>query len=354
MKKMRLLAVALAAAMMLGACSSGTEEASTENAEETTQTEEAAEGEEAKEAEPAEEDVTVRVGSLNGPTTMGLVRLMQLQDEGETKEDYEFTMVSQADELSANIVSGDLDIALLPANVASVLYGKTDSGVSVIDINTLGVLYMVTSNDDVSSFEDLKDKTVYITGKGTTPDYVFRYLMKENGLTEDDVTLEFKSESTEVAAVLAEEENAIGVLPQPFVTAACSQNEDLKVVMDLTEEWDKVQSEGSGSRLVTGATIVRNEFLEEHPDVVAQFLEDHKASTEYTETNLSEAAELVAEAGIVEQAAVAEKAMPKCNIVCITGEEMKEAMEGYLTALYEQDPESVGGALPEDSFYYME
>ncbi len=183
MKKMRLLAVALAAAMMLGACSSGTEEASTENAEETTQTEEAAEGEEAKEAEPAEEDVTVRVGSLNGPTTMGLVRLMQLQDEGETKEDYEFTMVSQADELSANIVSGDLDIALLPANVASVLYGKTDSGVSVIDINTLGVLYMVTSNDDVSSFEDLKDKTVYITGKGTTPDYVFRYLMKENGPT---------------------------------------------------------------------------------------------------------------------------------------------------------------------------
>ncbi len=168
------------------------------------------------------------------------------------------------------------------------------------------------------------------------------------------MTLEFKSESTEVAAVLAEEENAIGVLPQPFVTAACSQNEDLKVVMDLTEEWDKVQSEGSGSRLVTGATIVRNEFLEEHPDVVAQFLEDHKASTEYTETNLSEAAELVAEAGIVEQAAVAEKAMPKCNIVCITGEEMKEAMEGYLTALYEQDPESVGGALPEDSFYYME
>ncbi len=351
MKKWKLAAVALVAALTLGACS-GSAETTTEETEEKEETEEAAE-EEAEEVAESEENVTVRVGALKGPTTMGLVRLIQESDEKETTNEYTFDMVAQADELSAGIVSEDYDIVLVPANVASVLYSKTEGGVTVLDINTLGVLYMVTGDDSVTSFDDLKGRTIYITGKGTTPDYTFRYLLKANGLSEEDVTLEFKSESSEVAAVLAEEPDSIGVLPQPFVTAACAQNEDLSVVMDLTEEWDKVQEEGSGSRLVTGVTIVRNAFLEEHPEEVGRFMEDHEVSTEYTDTNLSEAAELVAEAGIVEQAAVAEKAMPKCNIVCITGEEMKEALTGYLGVLYEEDPESVGGALPEDDFYYI-
>ncbi|MCC8128243.1 MAG: ABC transporter substrate-binding protein [Clostridiales bacterium] len=295
---------------------------------------------------------TVRVGSLKGPTSIGLVHLMDQAENGETQNSYEFTMVTAADELSSAIVAGNLDLVLIPANVASVLYNKTSGAISVIDINTLGVLDVVASDDSITSIADLKGKTIYMTGKGTTPDYAFHYLLDANGLSEDDVTLEFKSEATEVAALLKEEPDAIGVLPQPFVTAACAQNEALKIVLDLTEEWDAVQGE-SGSRLVTGVTIVRNDFLNQYPDAVTAFLADHAASAEYTATNPDETAELVAAAGIIEKAAVAKKALPYCNITCLTGEEMKSALSGYLQVLADQDLQSVGGAMPGDDFYLI-
>lgn len=298
------------------------------------------------------EDIEVRVGSLKGPTSMGLVYLMDRAQKGETGNRYEFTMAAAADELLPAMVSGDLDIALVPANVASVLYQKTQGGVSVIDINTLGVLYMVSGDDTIQEMEDLRGRTVYLTGKGTTPDYVLHYLLAEHGVTEG-VTLEYKSEATEVAAMLVEHPEEVGVLPQPFVTAACAQNEELSVVMDLNEQWDAVQGAG-GSRLVTGVTVVRSDFLEEHRDAVDAFLQEHAASAAYANEHVEEAAELVAAAGIIEKAAVAAKAMPKCNITYMDGNDMRTALAGYLEALYEQDAASVGGALPADDFYYMQ
>lgn len=300
------------------------------------------------------EAVTLRVGSLKGPTSMGLVSLMDQASRGEAGNQYEFTMVTAADELLAKVVSGQLDIALIPANTASILYGKTNGQIAVLDINTLGVLDIVASDDSIKSIKDLagKGRTIYMTGKGTTPDYVLRYLLSANEMSEQDVILEFKSEPAEVAALLKEQPDAIGLLPQPFVTAACMQNENLKIVLDLTEEWDKVQGEDK-SRLVTGVTIVRRSFLEENPNAVALFLAEHQASAGYANTHGKEAAQLVADLGIIEKAPVAEKALPYCNITCLTGEEMKSALSGYLKVLYEQEPASVGGQLPEDDFYYI-
>ncbi len=302
-------------------------------------------------AAQASKAADIRIGSLKGPTSMGLVYLMDQAEKGEAANHYEFKMAAAADELLPSMISGDLDIVLVPANVASVLYNKTQGGVTVIDINTLGVLYMVSGDTAIQSMEDLKGKTIYLTGKGTTPDYVLQYLLTENGLTTDDVALEYKSEATEVAAVLAEDTTAVGVLPQPFVTAACAQNENLSVVLDLTKEWSDVQGEG-GSSLVTGVTVVRNVFLQENGAAVDKFLEEHKASAAYANENVEEAAELVAAAGIIEKAQVAVKAMPKCNITYIDGEDMKTALSGYLEVLYGQDPASVGGSLPGDDFYY--
>ncbi len=325
------------------------QEAGTDAAAQTGETEAAAEKEAAKTDDY--EAVDVKIGSLKGPTSMGLVYLMDQADKKEAANNYEFQMAAAADELLPSMISGDLDIVLVPANVASVLYNKTEGGVSVIDINTLGVLYMVSGDDTVQSMEDLKGRTVYLTGKGTTPDYVLQYLLRENGVA-GDVTLEYKSEATEVAAVLAQTPDAIGVLPQPFVTAACAQNESLSVVLDLTEEWAKVQGEG-GSSLVTGVTVVRNDFLAEHKAAVDKFLEEHAASTDFANENVEEAAELVAAAGIVEKAPVAAKAMPQCNITYIDGEDMKTALAGYLEVLFEQDASSVGGKLPADDFYYV-
>lgn len=333
------------------------ESGSAETSTEGSSAEEAGESSEAQEnaqAEPSENGETViRVGGLKGPTTMGLVKLMEDAENGEAQNSYEFTMVTAADELTAMVAGNQVDIALLPANVASVLYNRTDKQVSVVDINTLGVLYLVSGDTSITSIDQLAGKTVYLTGKGTTPEYAFNYILSAAGLTTEDVTLDFRSEATEVAAILAENPDAIGLLPQPFVTVALSQNDSLSIIMDLTEEWDKLQAEDSGSRLVTGVTIVNNEFLAEHPDLVDTFLEEHEASALYTDNHPAEAAELIAAAGIVAQAPIAEKALPYCNITCITGEDMKEALSGYLKVLYEQNPESVGGTLPDDAFYYI-
>ena len=294
----------------------------------------------------------IRVGSLKGPTSMGLVSLMDKASRGETSNVYEFTMAGKADELVGKIANGDLDIALLPANVASVLYAKTQGNITVLDINTLGVLYVVASDDSISSMADLRGRTIYMTGKGTTPEYVMNYLLKENGLSTSDVDLQFKSEATEVASLLKQDSSAIGVLPQPFATAACIQNPDLKTVLDLTEQWNMLNKD-TGSMLVTGVTLVRSDFLRENHSPVADFIKDHEASTLFATEHAEDASRLIAEQGIVEKAPIAQKALPYCNIVCLTGQEMKDALSGYLSTLHEQDPKSIGGQMPGDDFYYM-
>ncbi len=287
------------------------------------------------------------VGSLKGPTSMGMVQLMSEQEALEAP-DFDFTMVTAADELVASFTKGDTDIALLPANVASVLYNKTEGNVQVLDINTLGVLYLVTADTSITGIADLKGKTLYSTGKGQTPEYALNYLLEANGLSAEDVTVEYKSEPTEVVSILAQDETAVGVLPQPFATVACQQNDKLLLAADLTAEWDKT---GNGT-MVTGVTIAKKDFVEANPEIIDKFLDGHSASAEYANTSTAEAAELVASYGIVEKAPIAEKALPQCNITCMEGAEMKEALSGYLNVLFEQNPDSVGGALPEDDFYY--
>ena len=293
----------------------------------------------------------VRIGSLKGPTSMGLLFLMDKSEKGESEGNYEFQMAAAADEILPLMVKGDMDVALLPANVASVLYAKTGGNICVIDINTLGVLYMVSGDESLKEFADLKGKTIYLTGQGTTPDYVLRYLLVSNGMTTDEVKLEYKSEATEVAAVLAEDESAVGLLPQPFVTAACAQNESLSVIMDMTKEWNSVQGE-NGSSLITGVTVANKDFLKEHEGAIHTFLKEHKESAQAINENPAEGASLAAAAGIVAKEGIAQKAIPQCNITYVDGADMKSALSGYLRVLYEQAPESVGGALPGDDFYY--
>lgn len=297
-------------------------------------------------------DAQIRIGALKGPTTIGLLRLMEEAEAGNTKDEYTFTMAVGADELTPLLAKGELDIALLPANVAAVLYQKTEGGICVIDINTLGVLYMVSGSEAIASIQDLRGQTICLTGRGTTPDYVLQYLLEKNGIALEEVTLDYHSEATEVAAVLAENPEAVGLLPQPFVTVACAQNEALSVRLSLTEEWDKVQGD-NGSRLVTGVTVVRKEFLAENPEAAARFLEAHEASTFYAADNPADAAALCVKAEIIAKEAVAEKAIPFCNMTCIKGEEMRQALSGYLSVLYEQNPEAVGGSLPDSDFYFI-
>ena len=383
MKKMkywnRMLAAVLAVSMLAGCGASTTPQATTAAvteaaadaqatsaaAEETTAAETAQATEAAAEttaaAEKTEEtsaaevltigeasDEVLRVGSLKGPTTMGLVNLMSEVESG-AKSGYSFEMQSQPDVIMSELVSGKLDIALLPANVAAVAYNKTNHGVSAIDINTLGVLYCVSGDESVKSVKDLAGKTVLSTGQGASPEYVLNYLLEKNGVTDCDV--QFKSEATEIAALLKQDPSQIAILPQPFVTVATAQNDQLKVAFSLTDEWKSVSPD---SKLLTGVTVVRNEVLENRAAEVDQFIADHQASTEKAGTDVDATAELVAKYGIIAKAPVAKKALPNCNIVAIAGDEMKTDLAGYLQVLFDANPKSVGGTMPDDDFYYIQ
>ena len=342
MKRVMSLGLSLALAISLAACSGSVSEAVSSAS--TT-----AESTAAPEAEAPV--TTFRIAGLKGPTTMGMVKLMSDAEAGETHQDYQVTMYGAADEVVPLLVKGDIDLAAIPANLAANLYNQTEGKVQVAAINTLGVLYVVTTGDDVKSVEDLKGKTVYSTGKGTTPEYVLNYILKENGIDpEKDLTVEYKSEATEVAAALqAADEGAIAVLPQPYVTAAQSQIEGLNVALNLTEEWNKVSTD---SDLVTGVLVASTEFIEQNEAAFEEFLKDYQASIEWVNSNTADAAELVANYGIVAKAPLAQKALPACNITYVDGAEMKTKLSGYLQVLFDQNPKAVGGAMPGDDFYY--
>lgn len=347
MKKYLSCILVLLLVLLLVACSSNPNENinSTKNSTEASTTQPQTEtSETSTEATSKTDSVTLRIGSLKGPTSLGLLPMMERTDLN-----YEYTMATAADELLPLMIKGDLDIALIPANVASVLYNKMEGKLSVIDINTLGVLYLVSADTSVTSFADLAGKTIYLTGKGSTPDYGLQYLLTQAGVDLSTVTLEYKSEATEVAAVLAEKPEAYGFLPQPFVTAACMQNESLQVLLNASDAWDELSTD---SRMVTGVTVVRNEILEQYPEAVDAFIEAHAESTSTAMSDVEHTAALAVEQGIIAKEAIAIKAIPECNLVTITGQEMKEALSGYLNVLYELDASSVGGLLPEDSFYY--
>jgi NitT/TauT family transport system substrate-binding protein len=307
-----------------------------------------------KTAQKTADPVDVNIMALKGPTAMGMVDFMSQVDSGEIMDNnYNFEIAASIDEVTPKIVQGAVDIAAVPANVASVLYNNTDGDVEVLAINTLGVLYIVESGNSVESVADLKGKTIYASGKGATPEYALNYILSENGIDpETDVTIEWKSEHAECLSALMAEDNAIAMLPQPFVTTAQTKSDNINVVLDLTEEWDKLQ-EGSDSpsALLTGVVVARTQFIEENPDVVSAFLDHYKESVDFVNSNTDEAAELIGSYDIV-TAEIAKKALPACNITFIEGDEMQEKLSGYLNVLFEQNASAVGGALPSDDFYY--
>ncbi len=297
------------------------------------------------------ESVNIRLGGLKGPTSMGMAKLLDDAENGRTANTYTFTMAPSAGELTPQLIKGELDILAVPVNVASILYNQTQGAVQLLAASTLGVLYITEKGGEtVTDVRSLAGKTLYATGKGATPEYALTYLLAQNGLTlGEDVTVEWKSEPSEIVALMAQEEHAIAMLPQPFVTVAQGKLEGLRVALDLSAQWDAL---GLDSRLITAGLLVRKAFADEHPEAVAKFLKEYAASTDYANSNPAETAALVEKLGIV-NAAVAEKALPKCNLVCITGAEMKTAVSGYLQTLYDLKPEAVGGTMPDDGFYRL-
>ena len=300
-------------------------------------------------ASPETSTAAFTVAGLKGPTTMGLCNLMAASEAGTAEGDYSFTMYGAADEVVPLLVKGDIDAAAVPANLAATLYQKTKGAVQVACVNTLGVLYIVENGDTVNSVADLKGQTILTTGKGTTPEYVLRYLLTKNGLDPDkDVTITYFSEATEALAQLQAGAGTIAMLPQPFVTSALAQTEGLRVALNLNDEWQKA----AGTKLVTGVLVARKDAIEKDPAAFDTFLSEYAASVEKANSDVEGTAALCEQYGIVAKAALAQKALPQCNIVFESGEEMKADLTAYYQVLFDADPTSVGGTMPDDAFYY--
>jgi NitT/TauT family transport system substrate-binding protein len=302
--------------------------------------------------ETEKDKMDIKIAALKGPTAIGMVKVMDDAEAGTTANNYNFTIAGAADEISTGLIKGEFDIAAIPCNLASVLYNKTEGKIKMAGINTLGVLYIVETGDSIKSVEDLKGKTIYSTGLGTTPQYTLNYLLSSYGIDpEKDVTIEYKTEATEVAVMLGEATDAIAMLPQPYVTTVMMSNDKVHTALNVAEEWDKVSTDGSS--VVTGVVVVRSEFLEQNKEAFDAFMAEYTDSAAFVNENLDEASAMVEKFDIF-KAAPMKKAIPYCNITLIQGEEMKEKVSGYLTALFNQNPQSVGGKLPLEDFYYMQ
>lgn len=288
---------------------------------------------------------------LSGPTGIGAANLKDRAEKGQTEINYNINIVKEPTEIVAKISKKEADIAAIATNLAAKIYNTTNGAVTVLAVNTLGVLNVVTpAGVEVKSLADLKGKKVYTTGAGSNPEYIINYLLEKNNIDKKkDIELEFKAEGTELLTVWATDPDAIIIAPQPVATSLTIQNQGAKIAIDLTKEWEKV---GGDSALMQGCVVVRNEFLEKNPETVKKFLDEYKASVDAANNDLDTTAALCESYGIVAKAAIAKKAIPNCNLCFIKGSEMKTKLSGYLAVMFAADKTSVGGKLPADDFYY--
>ncbi len=288
----------------------------------------------------------LRVATLKGPTGMGMSCLMEANENAGTANTYAFTVAAAPADVTTAFINGDVDVAAVPINLAAVLAAKTDN-VRLLAINTLGVLYVLENGDTVNSLSDLSGKTIQATGQGSTPEYILNYLLESAGVS-DDVTVEYLGEHSELAALMASGQSTLGMLPEPNVTVAMTKNPDLRVALDLTAEWEAA----TGAKLVQGCIIARADFAEENAGALSVFLDEYADSVDRVNADPAAAAELIAKFGIVDSAAIAETAIPNCNMVCITGSDMVDLSNAMFNVLFQANPASIGGAIPDAKIYF--
>ncbi len=304
--------------------------------------------------------VAIRIATLKGPTGMGMARLMQVSENKTVTNDYTFAIESDPTVIGPKLIKGEVDIAACPLNMAAAIYNKTkgtpdkNDDIRLLAINTLGVLYILENGDTVTDFASLKGKTVYASGQGATPEYVLNYLLKANGLEPGkDVTVEYKTEHSELATLAVSGQASVVMLPEPFVTTVLSKNKDLRVALDMTAEWDKVEAAaGRDTTLAMGALVVKEQFAAQNPDAVKTFMKEYKASVDFVNRNPAEAATVIALKEIVPSPDLALRSIEKSKLTFIDSKEMKTIAQRNYEVLFEANAASVGGALPGDEFYY--
>ena len=294
---------------------------------------------------------TIRVAAMRGPTALGLLALMDEHYRGNAVNDYEFTLLGSPDEVPPLLVQGNVDVAVVPGNLAAVLYNRLEGDVQALAVVTLGVLHIVDTTGEINSVADLAGRTIFSTGQGATPEFALNYVLTQNGLTPGvDVEIEFRAEPPEIAALLETGQIEVALLPEPFLSATMARVDGLRIALDLTEEWDRVQPDYS---LIMSVVIARREFLENNPAAVASFMQEYAASINFMTTNIPAGARLAEDFELIPNAAIAEAAIPRTNIVFLTGDTMQRNLMGFYNVLFNAYPASVGGALPGEGFFFI-
>lgn len=300
---------------------------------------------------------SVRLGGMTGPTSVGMAKLLDDNAAGKTLNEYDFTLATAGDEIKTKLLSGDLDIAAIPANLASALYNATNGKIKMLAINTLGVVSILEKGSTVSALSDLVGKKIYApaTAKGVIPELVFNYLLEENGVA--DVSIEWVQPRPDepihktLADKLKDEAGVLVLSPEPNASVILTNVEGARRAIDLNEEWNAVNN---GAMYITGVVVARTEFIEENPEAVDNFLKEYAVSVSYAGTaDVKEVARLVTEHKILPFPDVLEKAIPACNVRYMDGEEMKTAMNGFINCVFDGNPKAFGGKKPDDGFYYV-
>ena len=296
-------------------------------------------------AENEAEKTVVRVAALQGPTGMSVAHMMTENDGS-----YELTLVAAPAEVNALVISGQVDIASVPINVGAVLYNKTEGGVKALALTTRGMLYVLEKGDTIHSVQDLEGKTILYAGQGATPEYVTEYILSTFGV---NATLETEAEHAAVASKAIEGLADIVLLPEPMVTNVLMKNPDFRIALDITEAFaEAAQMNGvADAQLSMSVVIVRKEFAEAHPDLVEAFMQDLEASIAFANENVAEAAQEIADLGIIAASKVAEKALPSCRLVFVSGEDMQAQAAPLYEILFNANPASVGGKTPDEGYY---
>lgn len=291
----------------------------------------------------------INVAVLKGPTGIGMLKLMQNSEDNSAKTINSISLYNEPSEIAAKLSNNEIDIAALPTNMAASLYAKTNHGIKMLDVNTLGTLYVVSTNENINSFEKLKGNKLYMAGRGSTPEYALQYLLEKNNISKDDVNIEYKSNHSEVLTLLLAGQIETAVLSEPFATQAVMYSENISKVLDINEEWEKISD--NGSILAMGCLVVRNEFIENNAEALNNFLSDYEESVSFANSDIESTAVLADKYGIMPYD-VAKLSIPSCGMVYITSDSMINKTNEFFKVLYGYDPKSIGGVLPDKEFYY--
>lgn len=280
-----------------------------------------------------------KLAVFNGVTSLGVAKLVK--DRGYAYESSLYTDLSEVENLIKN---GGADMAAVPVESAARLFNETKGAVKIIAVNNLGVLHLVTGDESIKTLADLKDKTVYATGKGTAYEHIMNFIFEKNAISPK---VEYVATEAELVTLAIEGKADICIIPEPYATKVVFENTKMKRVIDLSDEWNKF----SEAPLVQGVIVARTEYIEQNPEYIEQFLFQNEISVNFLNENIDAGADMLYNGQYFSTFDLARECVPACNLYFMKGEEMKAAVK----VVYDVLPaELTGGTVSADGICFVQ